>query len=234
MDRAAGHPVLEKLENIDSLRIFCRFHVFAVWDFMLLLQATRRALFAGEHTWLPPSDPVAARSLSEIAMEEESGVEVAGRPASHFELYLAAMEEFGAPTTEILDFTNELAGGASIEAALEAHAPPGAREFCLKTLDFSRRRFPERLAALTFARENLTSPMFTAILRGNPGGDAVKTAALRLYLERHIDIDGDEHSSITRSLVERFGEDPGVYRTAYEAIDARIRFWDAIEAALPD
>lgn len=233
MKQAVEHPLLSRLGTLDALRVFCRFHVFAVWDFMLLLQATRKSLAPPDASWLPPSDPVAARSLSQIAFEEESGVEVDGRPASHFELYVASMDEFGAPTGEIRAFTAALADGCSIESALAAHAPAGAREFCLQTLDFSRRRFPERLAALTFARENLTSPMFRRILRSNPGGDPSKTTSLRAYLDRHIEVDGDEHSIATRGLIDRLGDNPAVYQAACEAVEARIRLWEAINAALP-
>jgi hypothetical protein len=61
---------------------------------------------------------------------------------------------------------------------------------------------------------------------------------LRYYLERHIALDGGHHGQLARRMMERLcGDDSKKWEeataAASAAIEERIRFWDAILAALP-
>ena len=57
------------------------------------------------------------------------------------------------------------------------------------------------------------------------------------YLERHIELDGDEHGPMAQKLVENLcGQDPLAYveaeQVALAAMNARIEFWNKLERKL--
>ena len=53
----AEHPVLDRIDDLSSLRIFMKSHVFAVWDFMTLLKSMQRQLTSTDVLWRPSSQP---------------------------------------------------------------------------------------------------------------------------------------------------------------------------------
>lgn len=77
-------------------------HVFAVWDFMMLLKQLQRKLTCVDKIWLPPKSNNTARFINEIVVGQQTDVHPDGKNhASHFQLYLEAMREVGADTTVI-------------------------------------------------------------------------------------------------------------------------------------
>lgn len=209
-----GHPLYRQLGSIDDLRTFMEAHVYAVWDFMSLLKALQAALTSTHTPWLPPPHAKLARMVNEIVLGEESDVLPDGGVASHFELYLASMEETGADTTSITTFIAALRKGAGVDEALDAASPPaGVKEFVRGTFRIiGSGSLPAIASAFTYGREDPT---------------------FRYYLDRHIELDGDEHGALGREMVALLcGDDSTKQREAADAaiaaLEARIRLWDRI------
>src|SRR5262245_55455644 len=96
-----AHPIYGVVDTIPPLRGFMQYHVFAVWDFMCLAKRLQRDLTSLDAVWLPPARPSLARFINSVVLGEESDVDRDGHATSHFELYLSAMAEVGAPTDAV-------------------------------------------------------------------------------------------------------------------------------------
>lgn len=237
-ERAAllAHPIYARVNDLAALRVFMRHHVFAVWDFMSLLKALQRRLTSLEVPWLPPEDPEAARLVNEIVLVEESDRYADGRTLSHHALYLEAMREVGASTEVIDAFVAALRSGETWADALRG-VPDGARPFVAHTLTTATRgAVHEVAAAFLLGREDVIPSMFRRILAGL--GDGFRCPSFRTYLERHVEVDEQEHGPAGEKLLAALcGDDPSRWadatKTALEAIRARRALWDATLAALP-
>jgi len=225
------HPVYARLSELPALRSFMRAHVFAVWDFMSLLKTLQRRLTCVEVPWMPPPDIVCARWINEIVLGEETDEVRPGEYRSHFDLYLEAMRETGADTAPVLQMLESLRSGASLDTALE-QAPRAARAFVRHTLALTQASTHEVAAAFLLGREQLLPSVFEHMLEAvAPLGEPC--ASLRLYLERHILLDGGEHGAHAASLLSRLcGEDPRKWSeaeaAARSALSARRALWDGV------
>lgn len=226
-----AHPVYEQLCELGGLRAFMRSHVFAVWDFMSLLKTLQRRLTCLEVPWLPPEDVECARMINEIVLGEETDEVRPGVYRSHFELYLEAMQEVGADTGPVQRFVGALRRGSAWSEALE-HAPEAAQTFVRNTLELSQADTHQVAAAFLFGREHLLPAVFDRVLRAvEPLGTSC--ASLRLYLERHIQLDGEEHGARAQVLLCRLcGNDTHRWQEAQAAalgsLAARQALWDGV------
>lgn len=233
--RLLEHALYARLGTVGDLRIFMEAHVYAVWDFMSLLKALQVPLTCVATPWLPPPHARLARMVNEIVLGEESDVLPDGGVASHFEIYLAAMEETGASTASITNFIDALRNGATVEDALEiASPPPGVREFVRHTFAIIRSgSLPAIASAFTYGREDLIPDMFGEMVAQLHTAEPEKLATYRYYLDRHIELDGDEHGALGREMVELLCEgDPVKQREATDAavaaLESRILLWDHV------
>jgi len=241
-NRLANHPLYSAFETVEDLHIFMESHVFAVWDFMSLLKTLQRGLTCVEVPWIPSRFPASRRLVNEIVLGEESDI-YGTRPISHFELYIHAMKECGACTLAIESLLTHLRDGADWSSALaRSSAPEPAQRFVRSTFEvIERGRLHEIAAAFTFGREDLIPDMFRGFIRDlDTAVDermSGRFATLRWYLDRHIEVDGEDHGPMAlKMLSELCGTDALKWGEATDAavtaLLARIALWDSIAASL--
>lgn len=228
------HPVYRSIDSKTKLQIFMQHHVFAVWDFMSLLKRLQIDLTSTSVPWIPKKNGPFVRFVNEIVLGEESDEDGPGSYASHFDLYLQAMREAGADTGSITRFIALLETGANPQEALHlAEAADSVSEFVTHTLDLAvNGKTHEVAAAFFFGREDIIPDMFQALVDElQQTGHAVDK--LLYYLNRHIELDGDEHGPLAEKLLLHLcGNDSDklneAYQTAERSLQSRIRLWDGV------
>ena len=232
-----AHPIYSHVRDLRSLRIFMERHIVCVWDFMCVLKTLQRDLCGHQLPWTPPKDPLAARLINEITLDEESDVISDGRTMSHFNLYLEAMAEVGCDTRPIEKMIRLLDENEDpFSALVESDMPAENISFTLVTLAVLQLPLHVRAAAVFHSREDVIPPMFAQFVR-SLRAEGTPCELLLEYLERHIEADGDHHGPASLSLTERLiGDDPIRRQEAFEgsrtAINARIALWDATLLAI--
>ena len=239
-EQLAAHRLYGAFETIDDLRIFMESHVFAVWDFMSLLKTLQRGLTCVDVPWTPSRFPESRRLINEIVLGEESDV-YEGVAMSHFELYRRAMQECGADTVAIDQLLREIEAGADWEKALShSGASAAAQAFVRATFAYIEEgKLHAVAAAFTFGREDLIPDMFRGFIRDQDERLSGRLQTLRWYMERHIEVDGDEHGPMAlRMIGELCGCDAVKWREAADAaesaLQARLELWDGITTMLQE
>ncbi|RRA47594.1 DUF3050 domain-containing protein [Acidipila sp. EB88] len=231
----AQHPLYGSIRSLQKLQLFMESHVFAVWDFMSLLKSLQNSLTCVTVPWVPSADPASRRLINEIVLGEESDT-YQGKAISHFELYLAAMESCGADTQPMRSALRALSNGQTVPAALAA-APLEARDFVASTFAVLTHGATHQVAAaFTFGREDLIPDMFSAFVRELDATLPGRIAPFRYYLERHIEMDGDEHGPMALQMIRQLCTTAWHWEEATEAalgaLRARLFFWDGIHARI--
>jgi hypothetical protein len=221
-----NHPLYIQLNTIEDVQKLMEIHVYAVWDFMSLLKGLQIELTCTTLPWKPVGDTKIRRLINSIVLEEESDVDSAGNPSSHYEMYLDAMKECGANTYEIDKFVNSVSdlNLPKVNTAIDS--------FLATTFDILNSGEPHKIAAaFTFGREDLIPDMFTAIV--NDLSKEHKLDKFVYYLERHIELDGGEHGPLALELISNLcGDDKQKWKeveeTAIACLVARKELWDLV------
>jgi hypothetical protein len=234
-DALTNHSLYQQLTEVKDIKTFMEKHVYAVWDFMSLLKALQMQLTCVSLPWKPSGNPKAARFINEIVWGEESDVNENGVPQSHFEMYLEAMREVGADTHSVLSLIQNIDSMDDVFYQLEnADLEPAVKEFLEFTfLVISTRKAHKIAAAFTFGREDLIPDMFIEIINRSGDGPEIQFPKLTYYLNRHIELDGDEHGPLSLEMInELCGDDDSkweeVLTVSKEALQKRIALWDCI------
>jgi len=229
------HDVYSKVSTLEHLHLFMQQHVFAVWDFMSLLKALQINLTCVTLPWAPVGNAGTRYLINEIVTGEESDVDENGNRCSHFELYLAAMQQAGADTSRIDLLTEAVRNGADVSSALAScGAPAAVASFVENTFSIIDSRKPFLQAAVfTFGREDLIPAMFLSFVNKLHAQSPEKISIFKYYLERHIEVDGDHHAHLAYQMTASLcGEDSVKWQEATEyvkqALQYRIQLWDAI------
>jgi len=193
---------------------------------MSLLKGLQIELTCTTLPWKPIGNTKIRRLINSIVLEEESDVDSAGNPSSHYEMYLDAMKECGANTNEIDKFVNSVSdlNLPKVNTAIDS--------FLATTFDILNSGEAHKIAAaFTFGREDLIPDMFTAIV--NDLSKEYKLDKFVYYLERHIELDGGEHGPLALELISNLcGEDEKKWKeveeTAIACLVARKELWDLV------
>jgi len=269
------HWVYKLIDDLEALRVFMASHIFAVWDFMSLLKTLQKRLTCVESPWFPPEDPLSARLVNEIVLSEETDEIGLGTYMSHFELYLAAMQEVGADRQPIDHMLHGLRQGKTPqEAAKNLQVPQATRDFVCNTLEMTKLEPHEVAAAFLFGREGVIPGMFKELLSQPTIGSPISPAtgehirrywrrakrflgprglrvlepttgqgpganAFRMYLERHIELDANDHEPMAAQLLMNLcGKDPQKWEeataAAERALTARHKMWNAVAKVVVD
>lgn len=223
------HKAYSLLNSTANIRTFMEYHVYAVWDFMTLLKALQRRLTCVDIPWRESSYPTeVVRFINEIVIGEESDLDQNGHPISHYSLYLEAMHEVGADVAKVQQFV------ATLDTSI---IPEGAREFVEYNLKLAEEGTDEEVAAaFLYGREKLIPEMFTGIKDALISENA-DCPTLIYYLERHIELDGDEHGPLAEKCLKAIcGDDKDKWQRALtvgeECLQMRDALWNQVEKAL--
>jgi pyrroloquinoline quinone (PQQ) biosynthesis protein C len=185
--------------------------------------------------WVPVGSAETRYLINEIVLGEECDVDQAGVRMSHFELYLRAMEQLGASTTEIKALQDCIANGTSIQQAIEEKVTnENIKKFLSYTFEIALYAPAHvKAAVFTFGREDLIPSMFHKLLEQLYSAYPEKVSTFKYYIERHIEVDGDHHSHLAINMVtELCGNDPQKWEEATtaskKALQMRYLLWDAV------
>lgn len=230
-----AHPVYSSITDINGLKHFTQYHVFAVWDFMSLLKSLQIHLTCVQLPWMPKGIANTRYLINEIVAGEESDVDEAGNRISHFELYLKAMEQMDASTHLLNELFTQIQSGKPIQQAIaDANIPTEVKTFLQFTFDIVENHpIHVQAAVFTFGREDLIPDMFMKILDKIYADHPEKVSIFKYYIERHIEVDGGHHSQLATEMVETLcGDDEQKWAEATQAsiqsLAIRARLWDGI------
>lgn len=230
-----NHKVYSVINDLDDLKIFMQYHVYAVWDFMSLLKSLQINLTCTTIPWFPVGTANTRYLINEIVAGEESDVDGAGARKSHYEMYLEAMEQCGADTTAIHQFITTLQETKSLtDAYAVAGVPKAAQDFVNFTFGVIESNKPHlQSAAFTFGREDLIPNMFISIVGDLNKKFPDQLSLIKYYLDRHIEVDGDHHSHLALDMTaELCGEDEEFWKAAEEvtiiSLQQRINLWNGV------
>ena len=148
------------------------------------------------------------------------------------------MTQAGADRGAIDAFIAFIRQGVPVLTALkDARAPEPAAEFSTMTWGFVETApLHCQAAAFAFGREDLIPDMFNKVVAVNRAlGNKLSTFVD--YLERHIQVDSEEHTPMAmQMLADLCGDDDEKWHQCEETINtalaARVRLWDGILAAI--
>lgn len=224
------HPIFNSIKTAEDLKIFMETHVYCVWDFMSLLKKLQNDLCCTQVPWTPRKNGNLARLINDIVTAEETDVMPDGNYASHFEIYLMAMEEVGANTQSIKSFIQRVEENREYIDAI----PEPARAFVQSTLDIALNKTThETLGSFCNGRETVIPSMFRKLLADWKLTEQ-DAPMFHYYLIRHIELDGDEHGpAAERMMADLTKDNPQHYiellKASIQSIQDRIQLWNQLQ-----
>ena len=234
-----SHDLYKNVDSIQSIQTFMQMHVFAVWDFMSLLKGLQNELTNVSIPWTPKGNKLSRRLINEIVLCEESDFNEENETMSHFEMYIEAMQQVNADTSDIESFISSLQDDSHYkDAFLTTSVIEEIKTFIDFTFEIINTKNAYLIASVfTFGRENLIPSMFIEIVRKFNKSPDANLSKLVYYLDRHIQVDGEEHGPMALNMIrELCGDDEAKWEEARnaskEALVRRIKLWDCINASI--
>jgi hypothetical protein len=233
--RLNTHPLYSSIRTPAHLRLFMQSHVFAVWDFMSLLKALQIQLTSTTIPWAPTPFPASRRFINEIVLGEESDL-FEGRPLSHFELYLEAMQQAHADTSAIRSLLSDVAHGTFTPSTLDG--PAAANAFVRSTFYvIHSANLAANAASFTFGREDIIPDIFRNLVRDLNASTSGELSKFAWYLDRHIEVDAEDHGPLAlRMVADLCANDDARWEQAIQAaesaLEASLALWDGILAEI--
>lgn len=207
-----SHEIYNQIKTSEHVKEFMKWHVFAVWDFMSLLKGLQKEITCVSLPWRPspyPKDLV--RFINEIVLGEESDIDGKGGYVDHFTMYLDAMNDVGADLYPIQNF---------LETMDYEILPGPIKDFVSYNIELAKSDNLHQIAsAFFFGRENLIPDIFDPLVKGLKDNQ-LDCPNLLFYLERHIELDGDEHGELAGKCFDLLCD--GDERKVEEGIEAAI------------
>jgi hypothetical protein len=229
------HKVYSAIKDLESLKVFMQYHVYAVWDFMSLLKTLQNNLTCTAVPWFPVGDADTRFLINEIVVGEESDVDLDGNRKSHFELYLDAMKQCGADTSRIETFIHTLQETSDFNISFERSGTPReASAFVDFTFDIIKSQKPYLQSAIfTFGREDLIPGMFVSMIQEIHKNFPQDIAVFKYYIERHIEVDGGHHSHLALQMTTHLCKDNEVFwqeaeDAVIQSLQHRIELWNGV------
>jgi len=239
--RLEHHPVYAAVRDLPALRRFMEHHVFSVWDFMSLLKALQQHAAPSTTPWLSAGNGDVQRFINEIVLEEESdeatGADGQTRYLSHFEMYLEAMGEIEADTAPIREFLENVKTDGITPSLHNGRGSEVTVEFMWSTFAVIEEGKEHCIAAaFSLGREDVVPRMFRSLLREMHITEN-EAPMFHYYLNRHVALDELEHGPMALAMLDALCEGDTAKQVeamdaAENALRARIKFWDAVHAAL--
>lgn len=241
-EQLLNHSLYDNVKSIKDLHHFLENHVYAVWDFMSLLKALQNTLTCTTTPWMPIGNPEIRYLINEIVVAEETDLSLDGKRQSHYEMYLDAMNQCGAKTSEINAFLEEVESTKNIFVSIkQSNLHPNVKAFLDFTFRVIEQGKPHEIAAaFTFGREDLIPNMFTEILKNfQKNFPETDLSKLIYYFERHIELDADEHGPMAMQMIDELcGTDEKKWKevetVSIDALEKRIGLWNAIEEQITE
>ena len=237
IEKLNSHILFKSSDNftISELRILMEYHVYAVWDFMSIVKSLQNHICPSNFPWKPSeyTKNGIAHLINEIVFSEESDIDKNGNYFSHFDLYIKAMKDVGADTSKIIKIINSYDHINDIKITSNQEIPKESLEFINNTFKCIKTSKLSNIAAIfTFGRETTIPDMFVKILNKIDRNNN-KFDNLRLYIERHIEVDSSRHGPLSMQLFEyTCNDDQEIYDEAIgfaiNAIEKRIQLWDGV------
>jgi len=233
-----AHPIYDSIETKQDMKIFMRNHSFAVWDFMVLLKSLQQKLTCTNPIWTPVKNTTCARFINSIVIGEETDEIEKNKFISHYDLYLKSMQDVNADTTPIKSFVTSLSKNPTASNAykllLKVPIPMYTKSFVENTLLTITNPLPYIAASFYFGREDPIPQMFTKFLANiqcSPSSSN-EFKNIKKYLERHIEVDAEDHGPLSLELLKEVSEDGKnndmIIESGINAINHRIKLWDGI------
>ena len=181
-------------------------------------------------------DPLGAavRLINEIVLGEETDGIRPGVFVSHYDLYLAAMEGWMRIFGRFGVLSDPSATGLSAERALNPlPISDTTKNFVLTTLSLAEGAPHQVATAFLMRREAIIPSMFEQILSHQNTTEDFSYEWLVYYLDRHNELDAEEHGSMVAELLRVLcGDDAQRWRETLEiprqAIEVRVQLWSGV------